>query len=73
MNPKPWILNRYDPEEAERVYSMRTLDVWRRDMEISVPFTAFLGKVRNPTRCRVWENAVPEYPWFEVYMGGYHD
>jgi len=36
---------RYDPEEAERVYSMRTLDVWRRDMEISVPFTAFLGKV----------------------------
>lgn len=36
---------RYDPEEAERVYSMRTLDIWRRDMDISVPFTAFLGKI----------------------------
>jgi hypothetical protein len=36
---------RYDPLEADRYWSSRTLQVWKRDMEISVPITAFLGKV----------------------------
>lgn len=39
------VVQRYDPEEAERIYGMRTLEVWKRDLEISVPFTQFLGKV----------------------------
>jgi hypothetical protein len=36
---------RYDPLEADRYWSSRTLQVWKRDMEISVPITTFLGKV----------------------------
>jgi hypothetical protein len=36
---------RYDPESAEVEFSGRTLDVWRRDLQISVPLTAFLGRV----------------------------
>ena len=36
---------RYDPLEADRYWSTRILQVWKRDMEISVPITAFLGKV----------------------------
>uniref|UniRef100_A0A7S0HX77 Protein kinase domain-containing protein n=1 Tax=Hanusia phi TaxID=3032 RepID=A0A7S0HX77_9CRYP len=37
--------SRYDPIEAEKYFNLRTLDVWRRDMQISVPFTTFLGQV----------------------------
>jgi len=37
--------NRYDPSEAEQYFKLRTLDVWKRDMQISVPFTTFLGQV----------------------------
>lgn len=36
---------RYDPLVAEEEYGGRTLDVWRRDLEISVPLTIFLGQV----------------------------
>jgi hypothetical protein len=36
---------RYDPESAEVEFSGRILDVWRRDLQISVPLTAFLGQV----------------------------
>ena len=36
---------RYDPLVAEEEYGGRTLDVWKRDLEISVPLTTFLGQV----------------------------
>jgi len=36
---------RYDPLTAEAEFNGRTLDVWRRDLQISVPLTSFLGSV----------------------------
>mmetsp|Transcript_59154 Transcript_59154/g.95617 ORF Transcript_59154/g.95617 Transcript_59154/m.95617 type:complete len:794 (-) Transcript_59154:664-3045(-) len=36
---------RYDPLTAEAEFNGRTLDVWRRDLQISVPLTTFLGSV----------------------------
>ena len=35
----------YDPREAGGYWSSSTLQVWKQDMEISVPITTFLGKV----------------------------
>jgi hypothetical protein len=36
---------RYDPLTAEEEFNGRTWDVWRRDLQISVPLTSFLGQV----------------------------
>ena len=36
---------RYDPLTAEEEFNGRTWDVWRRDLQISVPLTSFLGRV----------------------------
>ena len=36
---------RYDPMTADKEFQSRTLDVWRRDLQISVPLTLFLGQV----------------------------
>lgn len=36
---------RYDPDVASAEFSGRTIDVWRRDLQISVPLTSFLGQV----------------------------
>ena len=36
---------RYDPATAEAEFAGRTVDVWRRDLQISVPLTSFLGQV----------------------------
>ena len=36
---------RYDPARDEAEFSGRTFDVWRRDLQISVPLTSFLGQV----------------------------